>query len=268
MKILCLLLIGYLPLHAQEWWIPPGPLYGKAAAYGFLPAYGITLSQHPASIRRSPGWEVVGYQEWPFGKTDWSLRVAGVITENTAGRFGFFCSQFTGPLYLETSPGLSYARKAGNRMSLGWRVNHHRLKTPMTLRSGNSIQMGWLWDWLPSCRIGMRWDVYKMEGQKGLMEAEAGMCWKASPLWQVAAVYKLAVRSPPGWQVELNYQPLPVLFIDAGCMTTPGQWFMGIGWRRKKGFLSVMGKWHPALGWSPGLQGSFFLLKSKEHETL
>lgn len=251
------LLFICLRLSAQE---PPRlaePIYGLPASFARQPGESICLQHHPASLRKVKGKELSFFSERLFGLPGFNPFFINLALRVAGQPLGFFLHQSGTAFFRENGLGLAMALPASNNLHAGLRLNYHHWKMPASRLSGVSAKTGILFDLGKEIEAGFLLQLAKLAGHSLQWVAHQGLSWEPNDHWMTALTFSLFREGAGELHGFLRYQPVKGLLLYWGYLSASEQWYMGLGFQVNKWRLTLYGRSHPYLGWTPGIQWQF-----------
>lgn len=183
------------------------------------------------------------------------------------GSFGLNVNSFGYSLYGETKAGLAYARKLGERFSMGVQLDYFNTRLGENYGSTSAVggEIGILAEPVKNLTVGLHLFNPTRARLSGSGDERIptimrfGMSYKFSEQVFIIAEAEKDIDYKATWRAGVEYRPLPAFYIRAGAASNPNLVSMGFGVIMKKFRLDVASSFHSVLGFSPslGLQYGF-----------
>ncbi len=174
------------------------------------------------------------------------------------GTFGLSANYYGYKYYNETKIGLAYARKFGEKFSMGVQFDFLRMSI---LENGNrnfyTFELGFQYKPWKVLTIGAHiynpipYKVDKVFGERLPTVIKFGLGYEPSPKVLLAAEYEQDINYKPQFKAGIEYRPIKYLHLRAGAQTTPFSASFGLGANVKGLNIDLASSYHPVLGFSP-----------------
>jgi len=174
------------------------------------------------------------------------------------GTFGLSANYYGYKYYNETKIGLAYARKFGDKFSIGLQFDYLRL---MIFENGSrnffTAELGFQYKPWKVLTIGAHiynpipYKVDKEFNDRLPTIIKFGLGYEPSPKVLIAAEYEQDVHYKPQFKGGVEYRPIKYLHIRAGVQTTPFSASFGLGVNVKGLNVDLSSSFHPTLGFTP-----------------
>ncbi|MES2622587.1 MAG: hypothetical protein V4615_17190 [Bacteroidota bacterium] len=174
------------------------------------------------------------------------------------GTFGVNANYYGYNYYNETKIGLAYARKFGQKFSLGMQFDYLRM---MIFENGSrnfyTFEIGMQYKPWKVLTIGTHiynpipFKVEKVFGERLPTILKLGLGYEPSAKVLIAAEYEQDIHYKPQFKGGLEYRPIKYLSIRAGAQTTPFSANFGLGVNVKGLNIDLASSYHPVLGFTP-----------------
>ena len=176
------------------------------------------------------------------------------------GTFGLSANYYGYKYYNETKIGLAYARKFGEKFSIGLQFDYLRM---MIFENGSknffTFELGFQYKPWKVLTIGAHvynpipYKVDKIVGERLPTVIKFGMGYEPSPKVLLAAEYEQDIHYKPRFKAGIEYRPIKYFHIRVGAQTTPFNLSFGFGVNVKGLNIDLGTAYHPVLGFSPQL---------------
>ncbi len=174
------------------------------------------------------------------------------------GTFGLSANYYGYKYYNETKIGLAYARKFGEKFSMGLQFDFLRMTI---LENGNrnffTFEVGFQYKPWKVLTIGAHlynpvpYKLDKVFGERLPTVIKFGLGYEPSPKVLLAAEYEQDIHYKPQFKGGIEYRPIKYLHIRAGAQTTPFSASFGLGVNVKGLNIDLASSYHPVLGFTP-----------------
>lgn len=181
-----------------------------------------------------------------------------IPVNNKVGTFGLSANYYGYKFYNETKIGLAYARKFGDKFSIGLQFDFLRM---MIFENGSknfyTFELGFQYKPWKVLTIGAHiynpvpYKVDKVFGDRLPTVLKFGLGYEPSPKVLLAAEYEQDIHYKPQFKGGIEYRPIKYLHIRAGVQTTPFNANLGIGVNVKGLNIDLASSYHPVLGFTP-----------------
>lgn len=246
-------------VFAQPLRQPLSVLYPPSSAYSLYQHDVFSFMSNPASLAFTRKFSAGVYGERRFLLAELGVCHMAAAMPIGSGAMGTHVryAGFSG--YQETSLGIAYSRRLGEKAAVGLQFNHVNFRVPGLVRDAAVFaELGALLRVAPKLIIGLH--VQNPAG--GLFaKTEArlpstfklGMGFDASEKFHINAELLKESDLPVALLAAFQYQFHQRFFIRAGINTAVGSGFAGFGLAWSGLRVDVTGSLHPQLGFTPGL---------------
>lgn len=247
-----------------------------AAAYTCLGAYSInhvdvfSFSANQASLAQLKNTSVGVYGERRFMLNDLNHFSAAVGLPTHSGNFGLKGNYFGSGDYNETTVGLAYGMKLGQKLDIGAQFNYHGISISSGYGNASAIsfELGSVLHISERLHAGLHVSN-PVGGKFGKNDEEKlssvyafGVGYEASSQFFVSAEIEKEEDRDINVNAGLQYKLIPQLLVRAGMLTATSQAWFGVGLKLKSFRLDMTASYHPQLGITPGLLLLFEFNKS------
>lgn len=225
------------------------------------------MQNNQASIAGIESFQAGIFYESRFLVSELGMKGFAAILPTKSGNFGLNVNSFGYSQYSETKAGLAYARKLGERFSMGIQLDYYNTRIGENYGSSSGVagEIGILAEPVKNLFVGLHLFNPTRTRLNGNLDERLptimrfGMSYKFSEQVFVIAEAEKDVDFKTTFRGGIEYRPLPVFYIRAGAASNPGMVSMGFGVILKKFRLDVASSFHSVLGFSPslGLQYGF-----------
>ncbi len=190
---------------------------------------------------------------------------------DTIGTFGLSANYYGYKYYNETKIGLAYARRFGQKFSLGIQFDFMRM---FIFENGNrnfyTFELGMQYKPWKVLTIGAHiynpipFKVEKIYGERLPTIVKFGLGYEPSPKVLLAAEYEQDIHYKPQFKAGVEYRPIKYLWIRAGAQTTPFSASFGVGVNVKGLNIDLSSSYHPVLGFTPQAALIYSFTKKKK----
>ncbi len=187
------------------------------------------------------------------------------------GTFGLSANYYGYKYYNETKFGFAYARKFGEKFSIGLQFDFLRM---MIFENGSrnfySFELGFQYKPWKVLTIGAHiynpvpYKVDKVFGERLPTVIKFGLGYEPSPKVLLAAEYEQDIHYKPQFKGGIEYRPIKYLHIRAGAQTTPFSASFGLGVNVKGLNIDLASSYHPVLGFTPQAAIIYSFAKKKK----
>lgn len=188
-----------------------------------------------------------------------NFNAAAVIpVSNKVGSFGLSANFYGYKYYNETKIGLAYARKFGEKFSMGLQFDYLRM---MIFENGSknffTVELGFQYKPWKVLTIGAHiynpipYKVDKVFNDRLPTVIKFGLGYEPSPKVLLAAEYEQDIHYKPQFKGGIEYRPIKYLHVRAGVQTTPFSASLGVGINIKGLNIDIASSYHPVLGFTP-----------------
>lgn len=173
------------------------------------------------------------------------------------GTFGVSANYYGYKYYNETKIGFAYARKFGQKFSLGVQFDFLRM---MIFENGSrnfyTFEIGMQYKPWKVLTVGAHiynpipFKVEKVFGERLPTIIKFGLGYEPSPKVLIAAEYEQDIHYKPQFKGGIEYRPIKYLSIRAGAQTTPFSANFGLGVNVKGLNIDLASSYHPVLGFT------------------
>ena len=174
------------------------------------------------------------------------------------GTFGLSANYYGYKYYNETKIGLAYARKFGEKFSIGLQFDFLRM---LIFENGSrnfyTFELGFQYKPWKVLTIGghiynpVPYKVDKVFGERLPTVLKFGLAYEPSPKVLLAAEYEQDIHYKPQFKGGIEYRPIKYLHIRTGAQTTPFSASFGLGVNVKGLNIDLASSYHPVLGFTP-----------------
>jgi hypothetical protein len=196
--------------------------------------------------------------------------VAAPISEKI-GSFGLSANYYGYKYYNETKIGLAYARRFGQKFSLGVQFDYLRM---MIFENGSksfyTFEVGMQYKPWKVLTIGAHiynpvpYKVEKVFDERLPTVIKFGLGYEPSVKVLLSAEYEQDIHYKPQFKGGIEYRPVKYLSIRAGAQTTPFSASFGIGVNVKGLNIDLASSYHPLLGFTPQAAIIYSFTKKKK----
>lgn len=177
------------------------------------------------------------------------------------GTFGLSVNSFGYTMYGETKAGIAYAKKLGERFSMGVQLDYFNTRLGENYGSSSTVggEIGILAEPVKNLTVGLHLFNPTRSKLSGNIEERIptvmrfGMSYKFSDQVFIIAEAEKDIDYKTNFRGGLEYRPVPAFYIRAGAASNPGLVSMGFGVVLKKFRLDVASSFHSVLGFSPSV---------------
>jgi hypothetical protein len=174
------------------------------------------------------------------------------------GTFGLSANYYGYKYYNETKIGLAYARKFGEKFSMGLQFDYLRL---FVFENGSknffTLEFGFQYKPWKVLTIGAHiynpipYKVDNIVGERLPTIIKFGMGYEPSSKVLLAAEYEQDIHYKPRFKAGIEYRPIQYFHLRVGAQTTPFNISFGFGVNIKGLNIDLGTAYHPVLGFSP-----------------
>jgi hypothetical protein len=196
--------------------------------------------------------------------------VAAPISEKI-GTFGLSANYYGYKYYNETKIGLAYARRFGQKFSLGVQFDYLRM---MIFENGSksfyTFEVGMQYKPWKMLTIGAHiynpvpYKVEKVFDERLPTVIKFGLGYEPSLKVLLSAEYEQDIHYKPQFKGGIEYRPVKYLSIRAGAQTTPFSASFGVGVNVKGLNIDLASSYHPLLGFTPQAAIIYSFTKKKK----
>ena len=183
-----------------------------------------------------------------------------IPVNNKIGTFGLSANYYGYKYYNETKIGLAYARKFGEKFSIGLQFDFLRM---MIFENGSknfyTLELGFQYKPWKVLTLGAHiynpipYKVDKIFNDRLPTVIKFGMGYEPSPKVLLAAEYEQDIHYKPRFKGGIEYRPIKYFHIRAGAQTTPFSASFGFGVNVKGLNIDLASSYHAVLGFTPQL---------------
>lgn len=234
--------------------------YTHLAAYSTKFVDAFSVGGNTGALATAEKFSAGIYSERRFGLKELGAHAATVVVPTSSGNFALRGDYLGGTAYNESSVGLAYGRKLGDRLLLGMQFNYYALKaTGYEAASSVNVDAGLLVRLTPELSAGVQacnpvqsaWSKEGIGRPPGVYRAGVG--YDASQQFLLTAEAEKVEDKPLGINVGIQYLLAEKLLVRAGIHSATTVYFFGLGLRLKYLRFDVTASLHPYLGLSRGL---------------
>lgn len=225
------------------------------------------VQNNQASIANLESFQAAIFYESRFMVSELGMKALAVGMPTKHGSFGLNVNSFGYSQYSETKAGFAYARKLGERFSMGVQIDYFNTRIGENYGSSSTVggEIGILAEPVKNLTVGLHLFNPTRSRLNGNLDERIptvmrfGMAYKFSEQVFIIAEAEKDVDFKTTFRGGIEYRPLPAFYIRAGAASNPGLVAMGFGVALKKFRLDVASSFHAQLGFSPsvGLQYGF-----------
>ncbi len=263
-RLLCLLIIlllntaGTSAISRAQGARPAGLSGAVTALYGFC---GINNNQAGISLIEHPLLAI--YTENRYMVEGMSMITAAFVHPATEGVLGISLNFHGNRLYSESILGVAYARKFGERLSAGVRLNYFHIRTglPAAAKGCVAAEAGIIYELLPGFFTG----VHIFNPSRAILSEQPqpladerittvirkGVSYVFSPGLILSLEAEKDINHPLSLKLGLEYKPGKNLTARAGIGSNPMQNSIGMGYSWGNWQFDIASSYHFILGHSP-----------------
>lgn len=225
------------------------------------------VQNNQASISGIESFQAGVFYETRFMMSELGMKGFAAALPTKYGSFGLNVNSFGYSQYSETKAGIAYARKLGQRFSMGVQLDYYNTRIGENYGSSSGVagEIGILAEPVKNLTVGLHLFNPTRTRLNGNLDERLptimrfGMSYKFSEQVFVIAEAEKDVDYKTTFRGGIEYRPLPAFYIRAGAASNPGLVSMGFGVVLKKFRLDIASSFHSVLGFSPsiGLQYGF-----------
>lgn len=190
------------------------------------------------------------------------------------GTLGLSMNYYGYSLYNETKIGLAYARKFGEKFSMGIQFDYIRFfifengqKNIFTLEAGFQYRPWKVLTFGAHIYNPIPYKMDKIFNERLPTTVKLGIGYEPSPKVLLAIEYQQNIYNKPQFKGGVEYRPIKYLNLRVGVQTTPFSVAFGLGTAVKGFRLDAGSSYHPILGFTPQLSLMYgFIPKKKTTE--
>ncbi len=174
------------------------------------------------------------------------------------GTFGVSANYYGYKFYNETKIGLAYARKFGDKFSMGLQFDFLRMTVfENGSRNFYTFEIGFQYKPWKVLTLGAHvynpipYKVEKVFSERLPTVIKFGLGYEPSPKVLLAAEYEQDIHYKPQFKAGIEYRPIKYLHIRTGVQTTPFSASLGVGVNVKGLNIDLGSSYHPVLGFTP-----------------
>ena len=245
-------------VFAQSLRQPLSALYPPSSAYSLYQHDVFSFMSNPASLAFTRKFSAGVYGERRFLLAELGVCHVAAAIPMGWGALGTYAryAGFSG--YQETSLGIAYSRRLGEKAALGLQFNRVDFGVPGVVRDAAVFaELGALLRVAPRLTVGLHVQnpaggFFARSDARLPSTFKLGMGFDASEKFHVNAELLKESDLPVALLAAFQYQFHQRFFIRAGINTVVGSGFMGFGLAWSGLRADVTGSLHPQLGFSPG----------------
>jgi hypothetical protein len=258
------LLCFFAAAHAQSVRVPVNVAYTRLFALQTKKSHPFSFIGNTGALAEQKSFGAGLYSERRFLQQALAQYQLALCLPTKLGNFGVRGDYFGQALYNETGAGLAYARKMGEKISVGVQFNYYGVNAgAYGSASGINAEAGALMHLTEDLRIGIQ--VYNPTGVKlGKNEEERlpaiysfGFGYDVSEQLFFTGFLEKVEGRPVSVLAGLYYAFDQKMFASLGVNTAPAAYTAGFGVRLKTIQLTALATLHQYLGLTPGLMMCF-----------
>ncbi len=186
------------------------------------------------------------------------------------GTFGLSANYFGYSLYNETKIGLAYARKFGNKFTIGIQFDYMRFfiaengqKNIFTLEAGFQYKPWKVLTFAAHIYNPIPYKMDKVFNERLPTIVKLGVGYEPSPKVLLAVEYEQDINYKPQFKGGIEYRPIKYLHLRTGVQTTPFTFSFGLGTNVKGLSIDVGSSYHPVLGFTPQMSFRYGFVPKK-----
>jgi hypothetical protein len=257
--------------HGQSIHYSPGSLYTGLGAYSHQFTQSFSFTANQAALGTISGTSAGLYAEQKYGLKELSMYMGTVAIPVNRGGIGIAMQYAGNSDFNESQVGIAYGKNLG-KINVGVQFNYSMMRVA---GYGNDGAIGF--------EVGSQWRISSALITGVHIVNPVGGRFKNQPNEKLAAVYQFGAGyevskqlfvsaeltkeedRPVNVQAGMQYMAVPDrLFIRTGVTTATTSPYAGIGWQWKNCRADVSVRYHPQLGFSPGLLLLFYGKQKEE----
>ena len=250
----------FLASSAQVVQTPVSAPYPSLATYSTQFKDALSFRANSAALAGITSFSAGIFSERRFLMQELSSYSFAAALPTSSGNFGFRGDYYGGSLYNESTIGLGYGRKLGERVGVGAQFQYHSQRAA-TYGSSSTItfDLGAVLHLAEGLQTGVR--VYNPVGMKAGKEGEeslpamysAGIGYDVSPQLFIGAEVQKTEDQPLSINAGIHYAFADRLIARGGITSGTSIYYLGFGVKLKTFRLDATASFHPYLGVTPGL---------------
>lgn len=247
-------------LHAQIVRMPVSTIYPSLTTYSTQFNDAFSFRSNTAALAAIKSFSVGIFSERRFMLQELSSYSFAAVLPTSTGNFGIRGDYSGGSSYSETTAGLGYGRKLGNKIDVGIQFHYFSMNaTGYGSASAITFDAGAVFHLTEAVQTGLH--VYNPVGIKIGKSGEeklpaiysAGIGYDASPQFFIGGEIQKTVDEPLNVNAGFHYQFAKQLTARAGISSATSVYYIGFGVQLKSLRLDATSSFHPYLGVTPGL---------------
>ena len=247
-------------LHAQAVRTPVTAVYPVLHAYSNQLSDAFSGRGNIAALAGVQRFSAGVYAERRFMLQELASYSFAAALPTFNGGFGLQGDYYGGSSYNETSLGLGYARKLGNKVNLGLQFEYFSMKTEgYGSASAFTFDAGLIFHLTEALQTGLhtynpvRMKIGKSGEEKLASVYGAGLGYDVSPQLFIGAEIQKTEDRPLNVNGGLHYRFAQNFLARAGFSSATAVYYIGFGVTVKSFRVDVTSSFHPYLGPTPGL---------------